>query len=154
MKLPESGAADARQLFVRHAKKDGRSVAVLTAVDYGDSCVVEAEVFPVGARNSKPMQPGPYTFADSQQATAFVTEAVEALMYLGCDIQAQSRGVEGLAEAPDRPRELATDCYLPQHGSKSGLATPRPPSRDVSFLVTVCCLASVDPLKFRTRQRG
>lgn len=89
MKLPESGAADARQLFVRHAKKDGRSVAVLTAVDYGDSCVVEAEVFPVGARNAKPMQPGPYTFADSQQATAFVTEAVEALMYLGCDIQAQ-----------------------------------------------------------------
>jgi hypothetical protein len=67
VKLPESGAADARQLFVRHAKKDGRSVA----------------------RNSKPMQPGPYTFADSQQATAFVTEAVEALMYLGCDIQAQ-----------------------------------------------------------------
>ena len=33
MKLPESGAADARELFVRHAKKDGRSVAVLTAVD-------------------------------------------------------------------------------------------------------------------------
>jgi hypothetical protein len=89
VKLPESGAADARQLFVRHAKRDGRSVAVLTAVDYGDSCVVEAEVFPVGARNSKPMQPGPYTFADSQQATAFVTEAVEALMYLGCDVQAQ-----------------------------------------------------------------
>src|SRR5207247_9622683 len=53
VKLPESGAADARELFVRHAKKDGRSVAVLTAVDYGDSCVVEAEVFPVGARNSK-----------------------------------------------------------------------------------------------------
>jgi hypothetical protein len=78
VRLPESGAAEARQLFVRHAKKDGRSVAVLTAVDYGDSCVVEAEVFPVGARNSKPMQ-----------ATAFVTEAVEALMYLGCDVQAQ-----------------------------------------------------------------
>src|SRR2546423_2138652 len=91
VKLPESGAADARELFVRHAKKDGRSVAVLTAVDYGDSCVVEAEVFPVGARNSKPTQPGPYTFADSQQATAFVTEAVEALMYLGCGIQAQER---------------------------------------------------------------
>jgi hypothetical protein len=26
--------------------------------------------------------------ADAQQATAFVTEAVEALMYLGCDVQA------------------------------------------------------------------
>ena len=81
--------ADPQELFVRHAKRDGRSVAMLKAIDYGDSCVVEAEVFPVGARASKPVQPGPYTFADAQQATAFVTEAVEALMYLGCDVQAQ-----------------------------------------------------------------
>ena len=80
---------DPQELFVRHAKRDGRSVAMLKAIDYGDSCVVEAEVFPVGARASKPVQPGPYTFADAQQATAFVTEAVEALMYLGCDVQAQ-----------------------------------------------------------------
>ena len=81
--------AEARELFVRHAKRDGRSVAILKAVDYGDSCVVEAEVYPVGARSARPMQPGPYTFADSQQATAFVSEAVEAFMYLGCDVQAQ-----------------------------------------------------------------
>ena len=33
-------------------------------------------------------RPGPYTFADAHQASAFVTEAVAALMYLGCDIQA------------------------------------------------------------------
>jgi hypothetical protein len=78
-----------RELFVRHARKDGRSVAVLKALDYGDSCVVEAEVYPVGTRNSSPMTPGPYTFADTRQATAFVTETVEALMYLGCDVQAQ-----------------------------------------------------------------
>jgi hypothetical protein len=81
--------AEARELFVRHAKRDGRSVAILKAVDYGDSCVVEAEVYPVGARSAKPMQPGPYTFADSQQATAFVSEAVEAFMYLGCAIHAE-----------------------------------------------------------------
>jgi hypothetical protein len=79
---------DPQELFVRHAKRDGRSVAMLKAIDYGDSCIVEAEVFPVGARGSTPVQPGPYTFADAQQATAFVTEAVEALMYLGCDVQA------------------------------------------------------------------
>jgi hypothetical protein len=77
------------ELFVRHARKDGRSVAVLKAVDFGDSCVVEADVYPAGARNGAAMHPGPYTFADAQQATAFVTEAVEALMYLGCDVQAQ-----------------------------------------------------------------
>ncbi len=86
----DAGAAGAgRELFVRHAKKDGRSVAILKALDYGDSCVVEAEVYPTGAPSTAPVEPGPYTFADAKQATAFVTEAVEALMYLGCDVHAQ-----------------------------------------------------------------
>jgi hypothetical protein len=78
-----------RELFVRHAKKDGRSVTILRAVDYGSSCVVEAEVFPLGARTMEAVRPGPYTFADAAQATAFVTEAVESLMYLGCDVYAE-----------------------------------------------------------------
>jgi hypothetical protein len=60
----------------------------MRAVDYGDNCVVEADVFPIGQPNDKPARPGPYTFPDAREATAFVTEAVEALMYLGCDIQA------------------------------------------------------------------
>ena len=81
------GTSPARELFVRHARRDGRSVAVMRAVDHGDSCVVEAEVFPAGALEA--VRPGPYTFADAHQATAFVTEAVEALMYLGCDVLAQ-----------------------------------------------------------------
>ena len=85
---PQSSSASERELFVRHARKDGRSIAVLRAVDYGDSCVVEAEVYPAGGRNNAPTRPGPYTFADAQQATAFVTEAVEALMVLGCDVHA------------------------------------------------------------------
>ena len=76
-----------RELFVRHAKRDGRSVTVLRAVDYGNACVVEAEVFPIGATDT--VRPGPYTFADAAQATAFVTEAVESLMYLGCDVYAE-----------------------------------------------------------------
>jgi hypothetical protein len=74
------------ELFVRHARKEGRSVAVLRAIDYGVECVVETEVYPPNATTA--MRSGPYTFADSRQATAFVTEAVEALMYLGCDVQA------------------------------------------------------------------
>jgi hypothetical protein len=78
-----------RELFVRHARKDGRSVAVLRAVDRGDSCVVEAEVYPLGGSSAEARRPGPYTFADAAQATQFVTEAVEALMVLGCDVQAQ-----------------------------------------------------------------
>jgi hypothetical protein len=76
-----------RELFVRHAKKDGRSVTILRAVDYGSSCVVEAEVYPAGQQDS--IAAGPYTFADAAQATAFVTEAVESLMYLGCDVFAE-----------------------------------------------------------------
>src|SRR5213076_2803185 len=56
-----------RELFVRHAKKDGRSVTILRAVDYGSSCVVEAEVYPAGTQDS--VKPGPYTFADAAQAT-------------------------------------------------------------------------------------
>jgi hypothetical protein len=75
------------ELFVRHAKKDGRSVTILRAVDYGNSCIVEAEVFPAGSQDV--VRPGPYTFADAAQATAFVTEAVESLMYLGCDVYAE-----------------------------------------------------------------
>jgi hypothetical protein len=74
-----------RELFVRHARKDGRSVAIMRAVDHGDCCVVEAEVFPAGVATTEPARPGPYTFADGREATAFVTEAAEALMSPGCD---------------------------------------------------------------------
>lgn len=87
--MTAAGAAEprsGRELFTRVARKDGRSVAVMRAIDYGPECTVEAEVYRADA--STATRPGPYTFADARQATAFVTEAVEALMYLGCDIQA------------------------------------------------------------------
>jgi hypothetical protein len=80
------GAAEGRELFVRVARIEGRTVTVLRAIDYGSECVVESEVFPPNAVTA--VRAGPYTFADVRQATAFVTEAVEALMYLGCDVQA------------------------------------------------------------------
>ena len=86
---PAGAAGAPRELFVRHARKEGRSVAVLRAVDHGDSCVVEAEVYPVGARSAEPTRPGPYTFMNAAEATQFVTQAVEALMVLGCDVHAQ-----------------------------------------------------------------
>ena len=96
--LPQAGllrgpqpavAVAPRELFVRHARKDGSSVAIMRAIDYGDCCIVEAEVYPRGAVSATPVRPGPYTVPDARQASAFVTEAVEALMYLGCDVQAQ-----------------------------------------------------------------
>jgi len=76
--------AEGHELFVRHAELEGRSLARLRVVERGDSCLVEAEVFPRGAT---PALVGPYTFADADQATAFVTEAMESLLYLGCDIR-------------------------------------------------------------------
>jgi hypothetical protein len=79
-------ATTERELFVRHAMRDGRSVARLRAIDRGGSCVVQSEVFPAGA--TEPVHAGPYTFEDAGQATAFVTEAVESLLYLGCDVYA------------------------------------------------------------------
>jgi hypothetical protein len=83
---PVAESTDGRELFVRHARRDGKLVATLRAVDHGSSCIVEAEVCPDGT--TQLTRPGPYTFADAHQASAFVTEAVAALMYLGCDIQA------------------------------------------------------------------
>ena len=79
-------AAGGRELYVRHAKKDGHSVALLRAVDRGTSCIVEAEI---ASADGPATRPGPYTFADAREATAFVTDAVETLMYLGCEVFAQ-----------------------------------------------------------------
>jgi hypothetical protein len=84
-----AGRETGRELFVRHARRDGRSIALLRAIDYGDTCIVEAEVHPTGRRNAPAIRPGPYVFPDARQATAFVTEAVESLMFLGCEVHAQ-----------------------------------------------------------------
>jgi hypothetical protein len=79
--LPGAG----REVLVRHARKDGRSTAILRVVDYGDRCAVETEVHP--ARGGPPTQAGPYRFAGVREATAFVDEAVEALTFLGCEVE-------------------------------------------------------------------
>jgi hypothetical protein len=78
-----------RELYVRHARLEGRSIAVLRAVDRGDSCIVEAEVWPnSGVLGAEPVRPGPYSFRSPVEATRFVTHAVEALIALGCEVRA------------------------------------------------------------------
>jgi hypothetical protein len=76
-----------RELYIRHARLDGNSVACLRAVDEGDRCVVEAEVWPGGA-TAEPLAAGPYSFPSPVEATRFVTHAVEAFIALGCDVAA------------------------------------------------------------------
>jgi hypothetical protein len=78
--------AEPRELFVRSASRYGRPVVTMRARDLGDACVVDVEV-EVEAREDG-AEPLSYNFADAQQASTFVTEAVEALVYLGCEIQA------------------------------------------------------------------
>ena len=75
-----------RELYVRHARLDGKSVARLRAVDVGDRCLVEAQVWPNGS--DLPSAAGPYAFASPVEATRFVTHAVEAFIALGCDVAA------------------------------------------------------------------
>ena len=76
-----------RELYVRYARMDGASVARLRAVDEGDRCIVEAEVWPSGS-STTPVAAGPYAFPSPVEATRFVTHAVEAFIALGCDVAA------------------------------------------------------------------
>ena len=73
-----------RELFVRSASRYGRAVVTMRARDLGDACVVDIEV----EAQEDGEEPRSYNFADAQQASTFVTEAVEALVYLGCEIHA------------------------------------------------------------------
>jgi hypothetical protein len=83
---PAAEPSAPRELFLRHARKDSRSIAILRALEDGGGCRVETEVYPaLGA----PPVVSSITFADVRTAIGFVTEAVEALMYLGCDVQAE-----------------------------------------------------------------
>ncbi len=72
------------ELFVRTASKNGRPIVSMTALDYGDACVIAVRL----QGNQADDRVRSYSFADAQQASTFVTEAVEALIYLGCDIHA------------------------------------------------------------------
>jgi hypothetical protein len=87
MKRPgraQAGEAEPRELFVRSASRYGRPVVTMRARDVGDACVVDVEV----EGRDEAAEPLSYNFADAQQASTFVTEAVEALVYLGCEIHA------------------------------------------------------------------
>jgi hypothetical protein len=75
-----------RELYIRYARLEGRSVARLRAVDEGSRCVVQAEVWPNGSDTPSPA--GPYVFPTPVEATRFVTHAVEAFIALGCEVAA------------------------------------------------------------------
>ncbi len=82
----DSGAAEERELSVRTARKDGRQVVSLRSLERGGAAIVECEVYPVSGLSVDPLTPGPYAFANAQEASAFIDDALQALMYLGCDV--------------------------------------------------------------------
>ncbi len=82
----DSGAGEERELSVRTARKDGRQVVSLRSLERGGACIVECEVYPVGGLAIDPLTPGPYAFATVPEASRFIDEALQALMYLGCDV--------------------------------------------------------------------
>jgi len=89
--VSQAAAANAErghELYVRHARRDGRSIAVLRAIDEGHRCVVVTEVWPSEDDPQSSIAAGPYTFRSPVEATRFVTHAVEALIALGCDVRA------------------------------------------------------------------
>lgn len=79
-------ATAGRELYVRHARLNGRSVARLRAVDEGERCIVESEVWPDDAET--PESAGVHAFPSPVEATRFVTHAVEAFIALGCEVAA------------------------------------------------------------------
>jgi hypothetical protein len=75
-------------MYVRHARLDGQSVALLRAVNEGERVVVEAKVWPRSGPEGSVVEAGPYVFPSPVEATRFVTHAVEAFIALGCDVRA------------------------------------------------------------------
>ena len=68
------------------ARKEGRQVLSVRRYEDGGQVVIECEVWPVSGLRVEPLRPGPYRFATALEADAFLTEAAQALTYLGCDV--------------------------------------------------------------------
>jgi hypothetical protein len=78
--------AEETELLAKTARKDGKQVVTLRAVERDGRCAVECEVYPVSGLRIDPLSPGPYTFATPDEATGFVDEAAQALLLLGCQV--------------------------------------------------------------------
>jgi hypothetical protein len=89
MQMAHSAAPVAHpgDLEVRQVLRDGILVAVLMAIDHGDTFTVVAEVFGKGDNGDASVSRRPYNFPDSDSAHAFITEAITSFMYLGCEIR-------------------------------------------------------------------
>jgi hypothetical protein len=81
--------ARAGEIDVRNVLRDGHVVAVLMAIDQGDSFTVVTEVFPQNSEAAGAVSRRPYTFPDAETGLAFLNEAVTSFTYLGCEVRRQ-----------------------------------------------------------------
>jgi hypothetical protein len=77
------------RIEVREVVRDETVIAVLMAIDNGDTFTVVAEVFGSGDNGADSINRRPYSFADADAGMAFFSEALTAFTYLGCEVRAQ-----------------------------------------------------------------
>jgi hypothetical protein len=75
----------------------GRQVAALRKRDRERDTIVECIVLPSGALRVAPTSVGPFEFAESEHAEAFIDEVLASLSVLGCHVK---RGAERQAARP------------------------------------------------------
>jgi hypothetical protein len=82
-------AAPTGDLEVRQVLRDGKLVAVLMAIDNGETCTVVTEIHPQGESGDRTVQRRPYTFPTADSAQSFISETLTAFTYLGCEVRQQ-----------------------------------------------------------------
>lgn len=78
-----------RGINVREVLREGRVVAVLMAIDNGDTFTVVTEVFARGGDGQATVERRPHVFRDADSGLAFLSEALTAFTYLGCEVREQ-----------------------------------------------------------------
>ena len=92
--VPVLAASQPTVLFAYRAKRDGRAVADMFCLEEESltaDVVVVAEIRPTHARDDSEPLRQVRAFPTSKQARRFVDEALIALEYLGCTVDATSR---------------------------------------------------------------
>jgi hypothetical protein len=74
------------ELDRRSARKDGREIVTMRCVEDHGGFLIECDVYPAGGLRVEPLRPGPYRFGTRSEADAFISEVVDCLTYLGCDV--------------------------------------------------------------------
>jgi hypothetical protein len=82
---PAPSPAHTGALETRHVLRDGALFAILKTLAHGSGFTVVAEFVANGNKEAAHLRP--YSFAQRDEASAFLTEVASSFAYLGCDVQ-------------------------------------------------------------------